>query len=579
VTQKVLLVLVIMISVLLAAGAQAAPEPKGPRVALVMGVSAYEHTPFLVNPVHDATDIAAALGRLGYQVQLVTDARKADMEAALSRFDTLVGGADQAVIFFSGHGIEVGGVNFLLPKEARINSETSVPLEAVALPTVMRIASRARHLGLVVLDACRDNPLANTMARENGAKGASRGLAAVEPTGNLLVAYATRDGHVAADGTGRNSPYTAAFLQALQEQGVEVRLLFGRVHDRVLSATNRSQEPFIYGALGGEALYLNPPVLSAPPEPGYDPRAVEFSIWRSAQSLGTADAYRDYLRQYPDGQFSTQAKLQIAELTRQGRGPVGPPTQATGEAAPREQPPAALNTFRDCADCPELVKIPAGHFLMGNPQEPGASNERPQHRVEVPAFALGKYDVTFDQWDACVAAHGCSTNPGDQGWGRGRRPVMNVSWDDAQEYLRWLSRKAGHTYRLPSESEWEFAARAGTTTVYYWGDDLGKGHCAGCDGASDGKQTAPVGSFAPNAFGLFDMAGNVWQYTQDCYRDSYTGAPADGRAWEGGDCSAGRSVRGGSWNNDAWGLRLAVRYGLYIKSTNLVGFRVARSLQ
>jgi hypothetical protein len=188
----------------------------------------------------------------------------------------------------------------------------------------MGIASGARRLALVVLDACRDNPLANSIERVNGTRGATRGLAPVEPVGsNLLVAYATKDGHVASDGTGAHSPYTTAILEALKVPGLEVQLLWRQVHDRVLSATGRAQEPFTYGALGAEALYLNPPgptgVSGAPivqSGSAYDPRAAELAVWQSAQSIGTANAYRDYLSRYPDGQFSTQAKLAVDKLSQ-----------------------------------------------------------------------------------------------------------------------------------------------------------------------------------------------------------------------------------------------------------------------
>jgi hypothetical protein len=293
------------------------------RVALVIGNGAYEHAPLLRNPVHDARAIAAAFRGLGYSVQLVTDAKKPALEAALQQFAVAATGADHAVVYYSGHGIEVNGVNYLLPVEARIATERTVALEAVPLSTVMDIAASARRLGLVVLDACRDNPLANSMQRADGTKGLTRGLGRVEPVGrNLLVAYATKDGHVDTDGAGTNSPYTTAILEALKEPGLEVRLFWGKVHDRVLSATSRAQEPFTYGALGAEALYLNPPALAAsgnpalPPPPAYDPRAAELAMWQSVQGLGTVEAYREYLSQYPNGQYSGIARLAISSHSR-----------------------------------------------------------------------------------------------------------------------------------------------------------------------------------------------------------------------------------------------------------------------
>ena len=148
-------------------------------------------------------------------------------------------------------------------------------------------------------------------------------------------------------------------------------------------------------------------------------------------------------------------------------------------------------------------------------------------------FAVSKFEVTFDEWDTCARYGGCRTDVSDFGFGRGQRPVIKVTWDDAQQYVAWLSKMTGEPYRLLTEAEYEYATRAGTTTAYPWGDDIGtnKANCNGCGSQWDNKQTAPVGSFAPNGFGLFDMVGNVWEWVEDCYNDNYNGAPTDGSAW------------------------------------------------
>jgi formylglycine-generating enzyme required for sulfatase activity len=231
-----------------------------------------------------------------------------------------------------------------------------------------------------------------------------------------------------------------------------------------------------------------------------------------------------------------------------------------------------------------MIVVPAGSFTMGSPaNEQGRhSNESPQHTVTVAKpIAVGRFAVTFDEWDACVADGGCfGYKPSDEGWGRGRRPVINVSRDDATAYMAWLYRKTGKPYRLLTEAEWEYAARAGTTTAYYWGDDIGKGNanCKGCGSQWDAKQTSPVGSFKPNAFGLYDMAGNVLQWVQDCYHDNYNGAPTDGSEWTSEDCSS-RVVRGGSWNGDPQVLRAANRNRLTtVGRSSVLGFRVGRTL-
>jgi formylglycine-generating enzyme required for sulfatase activity len=207
------------------------------------------------------------------------------------------------------------------------------------------------------------------------------------------------------------------------------------------------------------------------------------------------------------------------------------------------------DTFRDCAECPEMVMVPAGSFIMGSPmsEEARLDNEEPRRMVIIARpFAVGRFEVTFAEWDACVVAGDCLHRPDDAGWGRGRRPVINVSWNDiTNAYLPWLSRKTDKTYRLLTEAEWEYAARAGSQTKYAWGDEIGKNVCNGCGSQWDYKQTAPVGSFQANAFGLHDMHGNVWEWVADCYTDSYANASSDGEAVpEVAGCE--RVLRGGA---------------------------------
>ena len=239
-------------------------------------------------------------------------------------------------------------------------------------------------------------------------------------------------------------------------------------------------------------------------------------------------------------------------------------------------------TFRDCARCPEMVVVPAGQFRMGDLADDGYDVERPVHQVTIDyPFAVGKYEVTFEEWEACVAAGGCTHRPDDRGWGRGSRPVIYVSWNDAQEYVDWLSRETGKLYRLLSEAEWEYVARAGSTTRYPWGDDVGtnKANCLGCGSQWDNESTAPVGSFEANAFGLFDTVGNVEEWVKDCYYDSYQGAPADGSAWTSGNCYR-VVLRGGSWNSLPRYRRSAARSSTWrdIVGGSSLGFRVARTL-
>ena len=231
----------------------------------------------------------------------------------------------------------------------------------------------------------------------------------------------------------------------------------------------------------------------------------------------------------------------------------------------------------------EMVTIPAGSYRMGCLSGRDCyDDEKPVHRVHIERpFAMSKHEVTFVQWDACVLGGGCGGyRPDDEGWGRGDRPVINVSWDDARSYVQWLSEQTGHTYRLPTEAEWEYAARAGTTTQYSWGNDIGRNlaNCSGCGSQWDDKQTAPVGSFPANAFGLHDLHGNVWEAVHDCTNRSYNGAPTDGSAWVKGDCRM-RVLRGGSWDDVPRYLRSAYRNRVAPGYRNIgVGFRVARTL-
>jgi len=232
--------------------------------------------------------------------------------------------------------------------------------------------------------------------------------------------------------------------------------------------------------------------------------------------------------------------------------------------------PGSGESFKDCPECPEMVVIPAGSFTMGSPEEEPMRivNEGPQHEVTIAKpFAAGKFAVTFAEWDACVAGGGCGGyKPKDQGWGREDRPVINVSWDDAKAYVKWLSNKTGQTYRLLSEAEREYAARAGTMTPFWWGSSITPDRANyngnyNYDGGSKGEyraKTVPVDLFEPNPWGLYQVHGNVYDWTEDCRNGSYEGAPSDGSAWTTGVCRY-RVLRGGGWGNGPMFLRAAWR--------------------
>ncbi|MFN0315511.1 MAG: formylglycine-generating enzyme family protein [Burkholderiales bacterium] len=264
-------------------------------------------------------------------------------------------------------------------------------------------------------------------------------------------------------------------------------------------------------------------------------------------------------------------------------------------------PSHAFDEIKDCGVCPELVVVPAGQFMMGsNSNESSLPDEKPAHLVKIAkSFAVGKYEVTFDNWHACVSGGGCR-QADDEGWGRGNRPVINVDHAAAKAYASWLSRKTGKRYRLLSESEWEYAARGGTVTAWYWGSiEEGIGIPAGCLYANTHDQssktnrpdyawlahpcedgytyTAPAGTFKPNPFGLYDMLGNVAEWVEDC-EASYKDAPADGSAAVANDCEA-RVTRGGAWMHGPTWVRSAFRHPQTPGYANYtVGLRIARDL-
>ncbi len=282
---------------------------------------------------------------------------------------------------------------------------------------------------------------------------------------------------------------------------------------------------------GGQVGYIFASLL-APVDGG------EIAAWGKVKDAKAATEVTAFLRSYPAGHFAARAKQLHAALTPRVATII--PPRAT---APRPVKPVVGiyparrpgDSFQDCADCPELVVIPSGSFRMGDLQGGGKADEKPVHDVRIGySFAVGKFEVTFAEWDACVSAGGCGYRPNDRGWGRGRHPVMHVSWDDAQTYISWLSAKSGQSYRLLSESEWEYVARAGTGTNYSWGNQFD-----GAKASMNGQSTKPVGSYEPNGFGLYDMHGNVWEWVADCKHYSYQGAPTDGSAWtSGGKCSS-----------------------------------------
>ena len=667
------------------------------RVALVIGNSNYAHAPILPNPRNDASDIGAALERLGFAVTRLENADRNSLWQGLQEFKRAASVSKVAAVFYAGHGIEVDQRNFLVPVDARLASDQDVEFEAVPLDLVMRALDGASELRLVILDACRDNPFAAKMQRSGATRSIGRGLARLEPSEQMLVAYAAEAGTVASDGDGRNSPYTAALLRHIEEPGLELDLMFRHVRDSVLSSTGGSQKPFTYGSLSSQGAYLTgrPAVESTvestvvsgqsgssggvPTEPNSG--SFELAFWESIKNSKDPADFQAYITQFPSGTFTALArnniqrlnsateeqkvpdKTQVAAITpasieallelsrserrkvqeglavagfnpgtadglfgQQTRVAVGSWQLSSGAdktgyldaksakvliALAAEFVPARSpgDVFRDCKSCPQMVVVPAGDYTMGSPssEKDQRDDESPRHRVTISkSFAVGKYEVTRDEFKEFVSntghlsGRGCNFWAGEKwkksdvyswrnpGFEQGEDdPVVCVNWNDAKAYVKWLSGETGHQYRLLSESEWEYVARAGTTAPFHFGRTISTDQ-ANYDGefAYESGQvgvyrekTLSVGSFPSNGFGLHDVHGNVWEWVEDCWHAGYAGAPKDGRAWTtGGDCTY-HVLRGGSWTDLPRSLRAANRGGNETGFRyNFNGFRVARTL-
>ncbi|MEM5278810.1 formylglycine-generating enzyme family protein [Cupriavidus taiwanensis] len=355
----------------------------------------------------------------------------------------------------------------------------------------------------------------------------------------------------------------------------------------------------------------------------------ELSFWESIKNSNYAADYEAYLKQYPNGRFAGLARARLERLAGSApapktQAPAPPPRAGATASGPASRPPApaaasappakaappapaaarpsapapaaaapragsagdgvvstTLRTgeIRDCPACPTLVTLPAGSFTMGsNASDPA---EKPPHHVAIAQpFAIGRYEVTVEQWNACADAGGCQRIATVADSAK-NAPVRDVSWDDAQQYVAWLSKTTGKSYRLPTEAEWEYAARGGSASTYWWGDQMRKGNanCKDCGDPWSQDGPAPVGSFAANPYGLHDVNGSVWEWVADCWHSSYKGAPADGRAWNESACGA-RVIRGGSWREGASYMVSSTRfkYSPSVRQSQN-GFRVARDMK
>jgi formylglycine-generating enzyme required for sulfatase activity len=560
----------LMLVCLIAATGPVAAEP---RVALVIGNGNYgAGFSKLPNPPNDAKLVSKALKDAGFEVITVLDADQKAMKRAFVDFGKKLadkGGDAVGLFYYAGHGVQVDGKNYLIPTGASIETQTDVDMEAVNADWVLQQMEFAgNRMNIIILDACRNNPL------PGGKRSAEKGLARMDAPRGSFLAYSTAPGATAADGKGTNSPYSQALANAIENTKVPLEQLFRQVRVDVMNATGQDQVPWDSSSLTGEFYFKKPD--------------------------GSAPAQQTALLAPPP---STQ-----------------PAAQTGGTTSKAPEPAVALGkTFHDCGDCPEMVSIPAGSFTMGSPKgdEADRPEERPQVKVTIgKPFALMATEVTRDQFAAFMkdtqreAEKGCYAPDGGEGkWDdkanflnpgfkqEGNHPVVCVSWSDAQDYAEWLSNKTGKHYRLPTEEERDYAARGGKKTVWPWGEDSASVN--GCkvanvfDKAGKAKypinedmlpcsdnfaETGPVDAFAANGFGLKGLIGNAWEWAEDCYHETYQGAPGDGSAWESDSCEK-RVLRGSSYIDNVWDSRFASRdkMGAGDRNTN-VGFRLARDL-
>jgi hypothetical protein len=494
------------------------------RVALVVGNNRYANLPEreqLQKAVNDAQAIGKALKEINFDEVIIGE--NLGRRAFVDRLDELAGRlspGDTAFFFFSGHGAVLDGVNYILPADvpdvaaAQITRLKGAALEEDYITSEL-LRSGAR-VAVVVLDACRDNPFAH-----DGTKGvgAEKGLRPRDPPSGVFTLYAAGRNEAALDrlsddDRNPNGVFTRALLPALTRPGLDLTGIAIEVREqvtRLASSVKHDQHPAYYDGTSGGRIYL----AGLPPHEGRDavpaspgPAADEVA-WSFVKDTRDAAQVRYFIERFPASPRRRDAEAMLALLipARSSNVPsdpcAGPVTVsfpsrcAAPLTAAQERALKPKDSFKECERCPEMVVVPAGSFTMGSPldEKQRNSDESPQHRVTFDRpFAVGKFAVTFEEWDACVGGGGCNGyRPSDEGWGRGRQPAINVSWNDAKSYVAWLSRQTGTTYRLLSEAEREYVTRAGTATPFWWGSSISSQQ-ANYDGRPGGHiASAPLG--------------------------------------------------------------------------------------
>jgi formylglycine-generating enzyme required for sulfatase activity len=525
------------------------PQQSVPNVALVVGNSIYPEagTP-LPTVSNDVRGLAEEFRRDGFDVDLKENIGKGDMQRAIDVFTSKIHNGTVALFYFGGFGIEVARQNYIIPVDAQISSEADVQRDGVSLDAIVaQVARKGARVKIIIIDAARQNPF------ERRFRSSPSGLASIDAPDGTLALYSQLPGRAVSDGKGAEGLFASELIKQLRMPNLSAEQAFTNTRLNVSHASNNDEIPWVSSTMIGDFSFgaaaataaAQPPVAVTPQSP-------------AAPSTTVAP-------QAPIAPPTT-----IAPQT-----PAAPPTPV---APPAPQPPGykAGDIIQDCPNCGQLAVLPAGAFDMGS----GDSFEGPVHHVTIAKpFAIGIREVTFAEWDDCIAEGGCKYRPDDHGWGRGDRPAIDISWLDAKDFLKWISGKTSQVYRLPSEAEWEYAARAGTASSYWWGRDVGarQANCRDCGGG--GTETMPVGSFKANPFGLFDTACNVAEWAEDCWNDSYKNAPHDGSAWTAGQCDL-RVLRGGAFDSQSKYLRSSARFRYDYDVRYLAnGFRVVRELK
>jgi formylglycine-generating enzyme required for sulfatase activity len=589
------------------------------RVALVVGNGSYMHVSPLGNPANDARLLAEALWSTGFTLvgggaQLNLD--KQSFEKIVQDFGAKLQGADVGLFYYAGHGLQMRGVNYLVPVDANPSREADVGIQMLDANLVInQMEGTGTKLNIIILDACRNDPfngraLVLARGRDNEMVKmrdiAGGGLAEMQAPEGTLISFATQPGNVALDGADGDSPYARALSETIRTPGLGIFDAFNQVGLKVKRATGGKQQPWMSNSPIDGAFYFVPP-QSAPAASVALSQTPEEIAWDYLKDTADADSLRRFVTKFPHGDRAREAQSRIASLEQDAtrkrlqsdQTKAGVPPQkpvAIGKlSSDMERALKPAEHFKECDHCPEMVVVPGGNFVMGSPDsEPSrTSEEGPQQHVTFGhSFAVGRSAVTFAEWNACVAEGGCNAyRPGDYGWGTAKRPVINVSWDDAQAYVKWLSEKTGADYRLLSEAEREYVTRgcaaACPSTPFWFGAEISPDRAnydsrysyAGSAKATPARRTVPTEDSAPNPFDLLQVHGNVREWVEDCWNVSLSGIPRDGGARRTGDCTS-HVVRGGSWADEPKDLRSAKRsWEMTVERRAEIGFRVARGLR